>query len=209
MLSEHRDLAAAKRFFRSAKAITGVIPDRVTTDGHDAYPQAIRTILGKRVRHRTNSYLNNRLEQDHRGIKGRCRSMLGFKSTPSAKRYCQSHDELGSVCMRRPLRPSPASTAETLATRLLASRFWPVSPALSAGRQALSSSMLARGTLPLALFGPTGYGLRTGTLSAPARLLQGGAPLLFGIVLDRAGPLCAFYCSQAHSLVHLSSHSFH
>ena len=40
MLSEHRDLAAAKRFFRSAKAVTGVIPDRVTTDGHDAYPRA-------------------------------------------------------------------------------------------------------------------------------------------------------------------------
>jgi hypothetical protein len=39
MLSEHRNLAAAKRFFRSAKAVTGVIPDRVTTDGHDAYPR--------------------------------------------------------------------------------------------------------------------------------------------------------------------------
>jgi transposase-like protein len=69
MLSEHRDLAAAKAFFRSAKAVTGVMPDRVTTDGHDAYPRAIRTVLGKHVRHRTNSYLNNRLEQDHRGIK--------------------------------------------------------------------------------------------------------------------------------------------
>jgi hypothetical protein len=33
-------------------------------------------------------------EQDHRGIKGRCRPMLGFKSTPSARRYCQGHDEL-------------------------------------------------------------------------------------------------------------------
>src|SRR6201989_747618 len=65
MLSEHRNLAAAKRFFRSAKAVTGVIPDRVTTDGHDAYPQAIRLELGSRVWHRTNSYLNNRLEQDH------------------------------------------------------------------------------------------------------------------------------------------------
>jgi hypothetical protein len=32
MLSEHRNLAAAKGFFRSAKAVTGVIPDRVTTD---------------------------------------------------------------------------------------------------------------------------------------------------------------------------------
>ena len=63
MLSEHRNLAAAKRFFRSAKAVTGVIPDRVTTDGHDAYPQAIRTELGSRVRHRTKCYLNNRLEQ--------------------------------------------------------------------------------------------------------------------------------------------------
>src|SRR6185437_11301148 len=31
MLSEHRDLAAAKAFFRSAKAVTGVTPDRVTT----------------------------------------------------------------------------------------------------------------------------------------------------------------------------------
>jgi transposase-like protein len=29
-LSEHRNLAAAKRFFRSAKAVTGAIPDRVT-----------------------------------------------------------------------------------------------------------------------------------------------------------------------------------
>jgi hypothetical protein len=28
-------------------------PDRVTTDGHDSYPRAIRTELGKGVRHRT------------------------------------------------------------------------------------------------------------------------------------------------------------
>ena len=59
MLSQRRDLAAAKRFFRSAKAVTGVIPDRVTTDGHDASPQAIRTELGGRVKHRTNCYLTD------------------------------------------------------------------------------------------------------------------------------------------------------
>jgi hypothetical protein len=92
MLSDHRDLTAAKHFFRSAKAVTAVIPDRVTTDGHDAYPRAVRTELGSRVRHRTNCYLNNRLEQDHRGIKGRCRPMLGFKRVASARRYCRSHD---------------------------------------------------------------------------------------------------------------------
>ncbi len=50
---------------------------------------------------------------------------------------------------------------------------------------------IARGTLPLVLFGPAGYGLRTGLLAAPARLLQGAAPLVFGMVLDRAGPSSA------------------
>jgi MFS family permease len=54
---------------------------------------------------------------------------------------------------------------------------------------------IARGTLPLALFGPSGYGLRTGILSAPARILQGGAPVLFGLVLDRGGPLAALLMS--------------
>ena len=103
MLSEHRNLAAAKRFFRSAKAVTCVIPDRVTTDGpnRDAYPRAIWTELGSRVRHRNNAYLNNRLEQDHRGIKGRCRPMLGFKSVPSASRYCRGHDELRNFLRSR------------------------------------------------------------------------------------------------------------
>ena len=62
MLSEHRDMAAAKAFFRSAKATTGLQPDRVTTDGHGWDPRAIRTVLGRTVRHRTCAYLNNRLE---------------------------------------------------------------------------------------------------------------------------------------------------
>jgi putative transposase len=61
--------------------VTGVTPDRVTTDGHDSYPRAIRTELGKRVRHRTSRCKNNGLEQDHRGLKGRYRSMRGFKWT--------------------------------------------------------------------------------------------------------------------------------
>ena len=46
---------------------------------------------------------------------------------------------------------------------------------------------IATGNLPLALFGPAGYGLRTGLLSAPARVAQAGAPLLFGLLLDRLG----------------------
>jgi transposase-like protein len=103
-LSETRDMAAAKAFFRSAKAVTGVIPARVTTDGHDSYPRAIRTELAEGVKHRTNQYLNNRIEQDHRGIKGRYRPMRGFKSQESASRFCRCFDELRNhlqVCSRR------------------------------------------------------------------------------------------------------------
>jgi len=76
MLSEHRDMEAAGYplgvFFIGAKEVVGHHkPTRVTTDGHDAYPRAIRRILGRKVQHRTNRYLNNRLERDHRGIKQR------------------------------------------------------------------------------------------------------------------------------------------
>jgi predicted MFS family arabinose efflux permease len=46
---------------------------------------------------------------------------------------------------------------------------------------------IAKGTLPLAVFGPQGYGLRSGLLSAPARTLQAAAPFLFGLLLARAG----------------------
>jgi putative transposase len=94
MLSEHRDMAAAQAFFRSAQAVTGVTPDRVTTDGHGSYPRAIRSTLGRRVVHRTSAYKNNGLEQDHRGVKGRTRCMRGFKSFASAERFCRSYDEL-------------------------------------------------------------------------------------------------------------------
>ena len=93
-LSEKRDMAAAKAFFRSAKAVTGVTPERVTTDGHDSYPRSIRTELDEGVKHRTNQYLNNRIEQDHRGIKGRYGPMRGFKSYESASRFCRCFDEL-------------------------------------------------------------------------------------------------------------------
>ena len=43
-----RDLDVARHFFRSARAVVGHTPDRVTTDEHDAYPRAIRgTLSGK------------------------------------------------------------------------------------------------------------------------------------------------------------------
>ena len=55
MLSEHRDMRAAKAFFRLAKATMGLRPEQVTMDGHSSYLTAIRSVLGKTVRHRTSA----------------------------------------------------------------------------------------------------------------------------------------------------------
>lgn len=93
MLSETRDIEAAKRFFRSAKKVTGVKPDRVTTDKHPSYPRAISTTLGKRVTHRSNQYLNNYTEQSHRPIKQRYYPMRGFGNFQSAAIFCRGFEE--------------------------------------------------------------------------------------------------------------------
>jgi hypothetical protein len=70
---------------------------------------------------------------------------------------------------------------------------------------------IAKGTLPLALFGPHGYGLRSGLLSAPARVLQSASPFLFGLLLDRVGigavGLSAGLCLAAFGSLFLLPHA--
>jgi MFS family permease len=46
---------------------------------------------------------------------------------------------------------------------------------------------IARGTLPLAIFGPQNYGYRLGIIGAPARMAQAAAPLAFGLLIDSMG----------------------
>jgi MFS family permease len=46
---------------------------------------------------------------------------------------------------------------------------------------------IARGTLPLAIFGPKNYGYRLGLVGAPARMAQALAPLAFGLLIDAMG----------------------
>jgi len=93
--SEHRDLPAAKRFFRKALERHGR-PERVVIDGSQINREAIVACdahnrlrdrsrrAPKRIRIRQSRYLNNRIEQDHHRIKRRVRPMLGFKSFASA-----------------------------------------------------------------------------------------------------------------------------
>ncbi|MEO8204360.1 MAG: MFS transporter [Betaproteobacteria bacterium] len=46
---------------------------------------------------------------------------------------------------------------------------------------------IAKGTVPLALLGPAGYGYRQALISAPARLTQATSPVLFGLLVTRYG----------------------
>ncbi len=53
MLSKTRDMEAAKRFFACALQTVDQVPEKVTTDGHDSYPRAVRETLGPDVSQRT------------------------------------------------------------------------------------------------------------------------------------------------------------
>lgn len=91
MLSERRDLAAARRFFRRAIAANGV-PNRVDFDKSGANLaglQAVNVMLkftdvGKTVKILQVKYLNNILEQDHRFIERITAPIMGFKAFHSA-----------------------------------------------------------------------------------------------------------------------------
>jgi transposase-like protein len=87
-LSERRDVAAAKAFFRKAMKHNGT-PRVITLDAYAASHRAIADLkaeetLPKRIRVRSSKYLNNGIEQDHRRVKQRIRPMLGFKRFDTA-----------------------------------------------------------------------------------------------------------------------------
>ncbi len=93
LLSKQRAMAAAQRFFVRALDTAGQVPAHVTTDGHDAYPRAIRETLGESVHHRTSRDKNKRIEHDHRGLQQRSYPMRGFGSFDSAARCCSTFEE--------------------------------------------------------------------------------------------------------------------
>ncbi|MBC6976052.1 IS6 family transposase [Bacillus sp. Xin] len=89
-LSKSRDKQAAKRFFKKALAASHICKPRViTVDKNPAYPIAIQELKEEKrmpegIQIRQVKYLNHIVEQDHRFIKKRVRSMLGFKSYETA-----------------------------------------------------------------------------------------------------------------------------
>jgi putative transposase len=87
LLTEQRDERAALHFL--IKAIRRhEVPEKITIDGSEANAAAIRSYNeahGTAIEVRQVKYLNNLVEQDHRGVKRVTRPMLGFKSCAAAQ----------------------------------------------------------------------------------------------------------------------------
>lgn len=87
LLTQERDEQAAKHFLTKAIRRHGV-PEKITIDGSAANEAAIKSYNkehGTAIVIRQVKYLNNVVEQDHRGVKRVTRPMLGFKSFDAAR----------------------------------------------------------------------------------------------------------------------------
>jgi len=87
LLTAERDEQAAKRFLTKAIRRYGV-PEKITIDGSAANEAAIKSYNeehGTAIAIRKVKYLNNIIEQDHRGVKRVIRSTLGFKAFGAAQ----------------------------------------------------------------------------------------------------------------------------
>src|SRR4029434_3914455 len=87
LLTKERDEQAAKRFLTKAIRRHGV-PEKITIDGSAANEAAIKSYNeehGTTIAIRKVKYLNNIIEQDHRGVKRLTRRMLRFKAFSAAQ----------------------------------------------------------------------------------------------------------------------------
>jgi transposase, IS6 family len=98
LLTAKRDAKAAKRFFcKMLKAIHTSTPRVITVDKNPAYPKAISELMTAKklpevVKLEQSKYLNNIVEQDHRGIKRLVKSGMGFGSFNTARRTVRGYE---------------------------------------------------------------------------------------------------------------------
>jgi transposase-like protein len=103
LLTAKRDALAAKRFLRKTlKAVHTSTPRVITVDKNPAYPKAIKELkaakkLPEIVRLRQSKYLNNIVEQDHRGIKRLVKPGMGFGSFNTARRTIRGYEIMNMV----------------------------------------------------------------------------------------------------------------
>jgi len=95
MLSDKRDLPAARRFFHRA-LLCAAAPVEVTTDKAAIYPPVIDELVPQAF-HDTKKYANNGCEADHGRLKARMRPMLGLKTDPTTRVITAGHAFIQNV----------------------------------------------------------------------------------------------------------------
>ena len=147
-------------------------------------------LCGKLVRNRSDGRASTRFDRELRGYCRRsdCRGRAGWPGTG-----CGAPGRV----LHHAASPSAVS-AHAASLHPIGAAIFAVIGAPAAALFALLHGAgnglltIARGTVPLAIFGPEGYGARTGLLGAPSRAAQAMAPFLFGLLLDRMGPAVLF-----------------
>ena len=103
LLTDRRDAAAAKRFFRRALQNEGnSMPRVINVDKNPAYPRAFEDLqregaISRRCRLRQCKYLNNVVEQDHRNVKRRTWLAKGYGSLWTAWRTLRGIEAMDMV----------------------------------------------------------------------------------------------------------------
>ena len=95
-VSRARDTEAATLFLTRAMEETGVRPHTATTDKAAIYPPALAAVLPD-VTHRAGKAEQQAIERDHQHLKGRHRSMRGFKQLRCAQTVCAGHGFLRNL----------------------------------------------------------------------------------------------------------------
>jgi putative transposase len=93
LVTDKRDTAAAKRFFRKLLKGTETVPRVVVTDKLRSYGAAHRQVMPS-VEHRSSKYLNNRAENSHLPTRQREYAMQGFRSVGAAQRFLASFSRI-------------------------------------------------------------------------------------------------------------------
>jgi transposase, IS6 family len=125
LLTDRRDAAAAKRFFRRALLNEGnSMPRVINVDKNPAYPRAVEDlkregVVTRRCRLRQCKYLNNVVEQDHRNVKRRTWLAKGYGSLWTAWRTLRGIEAMDMVRkgrVRWVAKRDPAGQAKFIGT---------------------------------------------------------------------------------------------
>jgi putative transposase len=116
LVTNRRDKAAARRFFRKLLKGLRYVPRVLVTDQLRSYGAAHREVMPS-VEHRQSRYLNNRAENSHQPTRQREHAMKGFRSGGGAQRFLAAFSAISPHFRPRRHRLTATQYRHEMATR--------------------------------------------------------------------------------------------